>query len=65
MSELFSSTSTLTVDPVDPTSLARENPLRALELAIEYVPVDQIRRYKRNPRTHSEKQIRQIADSIE
>jgi ParB-like chromosome segregation protein Spo0J len=32
---------------------------------IEYIPVKNLRPWARNARTHSKKQIRQIADSIE
>ena len=35
-----------------------------LELEIEYLPTGALRPYPRNARTHSKKQIRQIADSI-
>src|SRR6266567_3380982 len=34
-------------------------------MAIETLPVDQLKPYARNARTHSRKQIRQIAKSIE
>lgn len=34
------------------------------ELTIHYLPVDVLKPYPRNARTHSKKQIRQIADSI-
>ncbi|MBV8647858.1 site-specific DNA-methyltransferase [Paludibacterium sp.] len=34
-------------------------------LAITYTPVDELKLYERNARTHSNKQIRQIASSIE
>lgn len=33
--------------------------------AVQHVPVTNLKPYSRNPRTHSKKQIRQIADSIE
>ena len=35
-----------------------------IELAIAYTPVTELRPFARNARTHSKKQIRQIADSI-
>src|SRR3954464_7444831 len=35
------------------------------EQQIENLPIQQLRRYGRNPRTHSKKQIQQIAKSIE
>ena len=35
------------------------------ELQIEYLPLGSLTAYKRNARTHSKKQLRQIADSIE
>jgi len=35
-----------------------------VELNIEYLPLGSLRPYPRNARTHSRKQIRQIADSI-
>ena len=35
------------------------------ELAIQYVSPEDVRPYAGNARTHSKKQIRQIADSIE
>lgn len=34
------------------------------DLRVEYLAVDALKPYARNPRTHSRKQIRQIADSI-
>ena len=33
-------------------------------MKIEYIPVAQLRPHRRNPRTHSARQIRQIANSI-
>src|ERR1700724_4889336 len=33
-------------------------------LSVEYIPPDDLKPYGRNARTHSRKQIRQIADSI-
>ncbi len=36
-----------------------------MALSVENRPIDSLQPYVRNPRTHSEKQIRQIADSIE
>jgi ParB-like chromosome segregation protein Spo0J len=38
--------------------------MKQLELEIEYLPIDEFASYPRNARTHSQKQIRQIADSI-
>jgi ParB-like chromosome segregation protein Spo0J len=38
--------------------------MKQLELEIEYLPIDELASYPRNARTHSQKQIRQIADSI-
>src|SRR3978361_748523 len=35
------------------------------KLVVEYLPVGSLRAYPRNARTHSKKQIRQIADSIQ
>ena len=35
------------------------------DLAVTYQPVDELKLYPRNPRTHSKHQIRQIANSIE
>src|SRR4051794_11785778 len=35
------------------------------EQQIENLPIQQLRRYGRNPRTHSKKQVQQIAKSIE
>jgi ParB-like chromosome segregation protein Spo0J len=35
-----------------------------LELCITYSPVDELKDYPRNARTHSKRQIHQIADSI-
>ena len=35
------------------------------KLEIKYVSLDEVRPYAGNARTHSKKQIRQIADSIE
>ncbi|MEM9205016.1 MAG: ParB/Srx family N-terminal domain-containing protein [Pseudomonadota bacterium] len=32
---------------------------------IEEIPTDRLKRWKKNARTHSEKQVRQIADSIQ
>ena len=34
------------------------------ELQIEYLPTRALRPYHRNARTHSKKQIKQIADSV-
>jgi hypothetical protein len=34
------------------------------ELRVEFLPVSALNPYARNPRTHSAKQIRKIADSI-
>jgi len=39
------------------------NPLS--DLAVTYQPVDELKLYPRNPRTHSKHEIRQIANSIE
>ena len=39
-------------------------PIRIRDLQIEAVPISALRHYARNPRTHSKKQLRQIADSI-
>lgn len=33
-------------------------------LAIKYFPIDELKVYERNSRTHTDKQIKQIADSI-
>lgn len=49
-------TPTLTANPVDRCYLAK--------LAIEYRAISSLTPYKRNARTHSRKQIRQIANSI-
>ena len=35
------------------------------DLKVETVPFSALKPYARNPRTHSKKQLRQIADSIE
>jgi ParB-like chromosome segregation protein Spo0J len=36
-----------------------------MELKIEYVPIDSLKKYANNAKIHTEKQIRQIADSIQ
>jgi hypothetical protein len=51
----------------DPNESSREAPPRASELRdlhVEERAIDSLRPRRRNPRTHSAKQIRQIADSI-
>lgn len=40
------------------------DPLKSNDLHIEYLPVAALKPYAQNARTHSEKQIRQIAESI-
>lgn len=47
-----------------PRQLTKEG-LSMSELQIEYIPTGALRPYARNARTHSRKQIRQIADSIQ
>ena len=34
------------------------------EAQLEYLPISELRPWRRNARTHSRKQVRQIADSI-
>jgi 16S rRNA G966 N2-methylase RsmD len=51
-------------DPVPRTLRELSSEFRALELHIEMRRLDELRPSPRNPRTHSAKQIRQIAESI-
>ncbi|ESR23775.1 site-specific DNA-methyltransferase [Lutibaculum baratangense] len=37
---------------------------RDLQIVIEYVPIGELKAYERNPRSHSKRQIQQIAESI-
>ena len=43
--------------------LEHPNELRKL-LSIEYLPIEQLKRNPANPRIHSQKQVRQVAESI-
>jgi ParB-like chromosome segregation protein Spo0J len=42
----------------------RGKPRRAAELAVSYLALTALKPYGKNARTHSKKQIRQVADSI-
>ena len=63
MSELLTTSSIYTVAAADPTfnRTVPADPFRELELAIEYMSIAALKPYARNARTHSKKQIRQIA----
>ena len=47
-----------------PTEIIAQGWLHTTDLTIDYLPLGALKPYARNARTHSRKQVRQIADSI-